>query len=128
MRVEEPERLQVWIKVIAICLLAGSATFAIVRSIAVSYVSSPGGTASSRQEAGPELYVDASTTDPQSSSEAAGASSDRRRPATCHECGVIRSIVRIERDGDVSGAEETHVKNAGSEAGRASGTGGKRGS
>ncbi len=125
---DQSVRMQMWIAVIAICLLAGSAMVAIIRSIAVSYASSPGGTESSEQGAAPDGSVGGFATEPQSVSEAAQTPSSRRRPATCRECGVIKSIVSIERDGDVSGAEDAHVKNAGSEAGRRSGTGGKRGS
>ena len=119
--VDPPARLQMWIAVIAICLLAGSAMVAIVRVIAMSYASVPSGGASSWREAAPDGSVGASASDPQSFSEATQAPSSRRSQATCRECGVVKSIVPVERYGDARGAERAHVRNAGSDSGRAPG-------
>ena len=120
--VDQPARLQTWIAVIAICLLAGSSLVAIVRVIAMSYASAPGGGTSSRQRAAPDGAMGAFPADPQSLNEAGQTSSSRRSRATCRECGVIWSIVPIERYGDVGGTERSHVKNTGSDSGRASGS------
>ncbi len=120
--VDQPARLQTWIAVIAICLLAGSSLVAIVRVIAMSYASGPGGGASSRQGAAPGEAAGAFATDPQSFREVAQTSNTRRSRATCRECGVIWSIVPVERHGDVGGTERAHVKNTGSASGQASGS------
>jgi hypothetical protein len=66
--------------------------------------------------------VGASATDPQSFSAAPQASSSRRSQATCRECGVIESIVPIERFGDARGAAKARVRNAGSDSGREPGS------
>ena len=119
---DQSARLQMWIAVIAICLLAGSALVAIVRSISASYAGSPGGAASSGRGAAPDGSVGGFTEDPQSFSESAQTPSSRRSRTTCRECGVIESIVPVERHGDVGGAERAHDKNTGRDSGRASGT------
>lgn len=116
--IEQSARLQTWIAVIAICLLAGSSLVAIARVIAMSYASAAGGGTSSRQGAAPDEAVGAFATDPQPVSESAQTPSSRRSRVTCRECGVIESIVPIERHGDVGGSERAHVKNAGRDSGR----------
>jgi hypothetical protein len=119
--VDQPARLQTWIAVIAICLLAGSSLVAIVRVFAMSYASGLGGGTSSGQGAAPDGAAGA-TADPQSLSGAAQTSSRRQSRATCRECGVIRSIVPSERYGDVGGRERAQVRNAGNDSGRVSGS------
>lgn len=116
--IEQSARLQTWIAVIAICLLAGSSLVAIARVIGMSYASAPGGGTSSRQGAAPDESV-GGFADPQSVSESAQTPSSRGSRVTCRECGVIESIVPIERHGDVGGSERAHVKNAGRDSGRA---------
>lgn len=117
--IEQSARLQTWIAVIAICLLAGSSLVAIARVIAMSYASAPGEGITSRQGAAPDESVGGFAADPQSVSESAQTPSSRRSRATCRECGVIESIVPIERYGGVGGAERAHVKNAVRDSGRA---------
>ena len=122
--VDQPARLQMWIAVIAICLLAGSSLVAIARVIAMSYASASGREAHlSRQEAAPDGAVGAFATDPQSFwSEAAETSSSRRVGRLAANAESSGRSVPIERYGDVAGTERAHVKNTGSDSDRASGS------
>lgn len=114
--------MQLWIAGLAICLLAASAVFAILRSIAVSYASIPEDSESASQEPAARGSDGGRAGNPQSNDVAAQVSNSLPNRAGCRECGVIKSISHIERYGDVGAQDKADGKVAGRISGRSFGS------
>lgn len=107
---ERTARVPMWIAGTTICLLAAAGIVAIVRSIPVSYASVQDEGALSAHAAAPGPSDDANSKDTLAYLAPAVSTTNRRNRAECRECGVIESMRRIERAGDVSGQHKVDVE------------------
>jgi hypothetical protein len=113
MHLERPARTQLWIAAIAICLLLASAAFAIVRSIAISFASTPGRSSAVAQESGASASDEARIEESQTRGAAGTVSVSRRGRKGCGECGIVKSVSKIERYGDVGRQDHADVRPGG---------------
>jgi hypothetical protein len=118
---ERPAHVPLWIAGIAICVLVASGIGAIVRSIPASYASIPNEDAPLKRGAAPSRYEEGPAIDTQPLAEARDTI-NRRNRVRCPACGVVESMRKIERQGDVGGRYTADIKVAGGVTGGASGT------
>ncbi len=105
-----PARVPIWIAGISICLLTAAGLAAIARSIPASYASiSVDGKASSR-EAASNATDDAHIRDLDTEPAIVPAVKKRRNGVPCPECGLVESIRKVERVGDISRQDTVPVK------------------
>ncbi len=116
---ERAARVPTWIAGISICLLTAAGIVAIVRSIPASYASIQDEGVLSARAAAPSPSDDANSKDTLAHPAPAMSTINRRSRTGCRECGVIESMRRIERAGDVSGQHEVDVEFAGAVSGGA---------
>ena len=100
-------RKPLWIAGIALFLLAGSGTVAIVGSIPASYASIPDEDAPSHRPAAPRKIEDTSAVDSEVPGAIPQAAGNRRNRAWCSACGVVESIRQIDPAGEVGRQELT---------------------
>jgi hypothetical protein len=111
-----------WIAGISICVLAASGIVAIVRSIPASYASIPNEDAPLKRGAAPGGSEDRPAINPQPPLAEARNTINRRNRAWCPACGVVESMRKIERPGDVGGQYTADIKVARGASGSASGS------
>jgi hypothetical protein len=110
-----------WIAGISICVLAASGIVAIARSIPASYASIPNEGAPSTRGAAPSGSEHGLAINPQPLAEAQDPI-NRRNRVRCPACGVVESMRKIERPGDVGGQYPADSKVARGVTGGASGS------
>jgi hypothetical protein len=110
-----------WIAGISICVLAASGIGAIVRSIPASYASIPNESAPSTHGAVLSGSERGRSINPQPLAEARDPI-NRRNWARCPACGVVESMRKIERQGNVGGQYTADIKVARGVTGGASGS------
>ena len=112
--------MPLWIAGISICVLAASGIAAIVRSIPASYASIPNDDAPLKRGAAPSGSEDWRAKNLQPQLAEARDTINRRNRASCPACGVVESMRKIERPGDIGG-QYVDIKGARSVAGGVSG-------
>jgi hypothetical protein len=110
-----------WIAGISICVLAASGIGSIVRSIPASYANIPNEDAPLKRRAAPSGSENGPAINPQPLAEAQDTI-NRRNRVRCPACGVVESMRKIERQGDVGGQYTADVKVARGVTGGASGS------
>jgi hypothetical protein len=100
-----------WIAAISICVLAASGIAVIVRAIPASYASIPNEDAPLKRGAAPGGSQDGRAINQQALAETRNTI-NRRNRASCPACGVVESMRKIERAGDVGGQYTTHIRAA----------------
>jgi hypothetical protein len=110
-----------WIAGISICVLAASGIGAIVRSIPASYANIPNEDAPLKRGAAPSGSENGPAVNPQPLTEARDPI-NRRNRARCPACGVVESIRKIERPGNVGGQYTADIRVARGLTGGASGS------
>jgi hypothetical protein len=113
--------VQLWIAGISICVLAASGIGSIVRSIPTSYANIPNQDAPLKRRAAPSGSENGPAINPQPLAEAQDTI-NRRNRVRCPACGVVESMRKIERQGDVGGQYTADVKVARGVTGGASGS------
>jgi len=107
---ERPARVPIWIAGISICVLAASGIVAIVRWIPASYASIPAEKAESKLAEAPSGSEGARAGDALAPITVAREKANRRTRTECRECGVVESIRKIERSGNVGKQDTVDVK------------------
>jgi outer membrane lipoprotein SlyB len=110
-----------WIAGISICLLAAAGIGAIVRSIPASYANIPNEDAPLKRGAASSGSENERAINQQPLAEARDTI-NRRNRAQCRTCGVVESMRKIERQGDVGGHHTADIKVAGGVTGGAFGS------
>jgi hypothetical protein len=105
----------------SICVLAASGIVAIVRSIPASYASIPNDDAPLKRVSAPSGSEDGPAIYPLPLA-AARDTINRRNRARCPACGVVESMRKIERPGEVRGQYTAEIKVARGVTGGASGS------
>ena len=113
--------MPLWIAGISICVLAVSGIGAIVRSIPASYANIPNEDAPLKRGAAPNGSKDGRGINQLALAETRNTI-NRRNRASCRACGVVESMRKIERPGDVGGQYTADIKRARSLTGGASGS------
>jgi hypothetical protein len=113
-----PARVPMWLVAASSCLLAGSVTVAIIRSIPGSYASIPDESITARDAAAGHP-ADARFTDAKAQVAKARATINRRNRAPCPDCGVVESVREIERPEVVGRQDILDTKVAGRVSGDA---------
>jgi hypothetical protein len=110
-----------WIAGICICVLAASGIAAIVCSIPASYANIPNEDAPLKRGAAPSGSENGPAINPQPLAEAQDTI-NRRNRVRCPACGVVESMRKIERPGDVGGQYTADIKGARGVTGGVSGS------
>jgi hypothetical protein len=110
-----------WIAGISICVLAASGIGAIVRSIPASYANIPNEDAPLKRGAAPSGSENGPAINPQPLAEAQDTI-NRRNRVRCPACGIVESMRKIERPGDVGGQYTADISVARGLTGGASGS------
>ena len=113
--------MPLWIAGISICVLAASGIGSIVRSIPGSYANIPNEDAPLKRRAAPSGSENGPAINPQPLAEAQDTINGRNR-VRCPACGVVESMRKIERPGDVGGQYTAGIRAARGVAGGASGS------
>jgi hypothetical protein len=102
-------------------VLAASGIGAIVRSIPTSYANIPNEDAPLKRGAAPSGYENGPAINPQPLAEAQDTI-NRRNRVRCPACGIVESMRKIERPGDVGGQYTADIRVARALTGGASGS------
>jgi hypothetical protein len=102
--------------------LAASGIGAIVRSIPASYANIPNEDAPLKRGAAPNGSKDGRAINPEALLAETRNTINRRNRASCPACGVVESMRKIERPGDVAGQYTTDIRVARGVTGGASGS------
>lgn len=116
-------RVSMWMAGIPVVLLAATGIVAGVRSIPASHAGIPDEEAQARIEAPDNGSGEANAGESQTEVSAGRAAVIHRNSRRCDECGVVESMRRVERYGDVSGEAMTGAEVAGGDSGGASARG-----
>jgi len=118
---ETTARVPMWVAGITICLLAAAGIVATARSIPASYANIPGNSEPSVRDAAPSVSAGAHAMKRQAEPAAGPTVNKRRNGVRCSDCGVVESIRKIERSGDIGGQGTPGVNAAENVSGDASG-------
>ena len=103
----------VWIAGLTVCVLAALGTIAVVRWIPASHANIPVEIASTTTGTEPNQLHDALAEDTQVLPAIPRASTNLRNRARCSDCGIVESMRRIERSGEIGGHDAVGVTIAG---------------